>query len=1351
MPTTTMPISLPKKYVPADHEDRIRERWDATGAFRADPARVDRAADPTHEPGAPRPPYCVLIPPPNVTAKLHLGHAFNNTIQDMLVRAHRMKGYETLWMPGTDHAGIATQTVVDRRLKEAGEPALADYTRLEADGQNGREQFIAKVQAWKDEYEAAITDQLKRMGCSCDWSRQRFTMDPICARAVREAFFQLFKAGLIERGKRLVNWDPVTQTALADDEVETYDADGVFAYMRYPLCDAEGTPATSPGGLDHITVATTRPETYMGDTAVAMNPKDSRATDLKGMHAKLPLVGRVIPIIQDDYVVLPDPESGDSKAKMATGFLKVTPAHDPNDWAIGERHDLPVINVFAPDATISGQHGWDDVGEATALLGLSREDACERVMAEFDRRGLLEKVVKPYTHAVGHSYRSHAAIEPYLSDQWYCKVTDDHLRGEAQRALQLDQRTQDSLQSWPQSTPATGGGGILPPRTTTSDLTKSKGDLPHWEKGGSTYFITFNTSGTTLSDDEKDIVLSACLHWHGARVDVHAICVMPNHVHLVARPLPVPGKRETWHPLSDVLHSIKSFSATEINKQRGSTGSLWQHESYDRIVRDEDEWREKIRYVVENPGRAGEDDGYRWVWLKGGGDRSRRQDASATDQGDSSLAFTPARYAKTYETWHDNLKDWCISRQLWWGHRIPIWTFVTPDRDRVLAIEQGTELLADLVDDRRTVVRPDEQHGLIHVCTKDPGTVHALEQFTASIHAQRNVLADDDSAVFINAYQDPDVLDTWFSSALWPLSTLGWPNADLPTIDPKQIDQGDTAEVRSVWVKRVGTWQAFIGDPTDNTGSDELIDTLLPLRDLHRRDDTSDFRPLAYQLFREADLERDGLEAVPLFQADDIQQANDLVCAVAVRTDEPVTMPNGDTVDIPGLLLRHGFQDTAGLLDAFNPTDVLCTAREIITLWVSRMVMFNRFFRGDNITPAPPPFRDVVIHAMIQDGEGRKMSKSLGNGVDPLDIIASHGSDAMRFTLCQMATQTQDVRMPVERDPQTGHNTSPKFDLGRNFCTKVFNAAKLVANFFQNAPDHPPSVAPGNAAIEPASLSLVDRWVLSRLAMTIERMDTAIATYQFNQLAEAIYDFVWRDFCDWYLEAIKPTARESADQRSVVANVLEAIIRLLHPIAPFVTEVIGEAVHTLERHPIAGLDLPERSAFDALVCRSAWPTTDASLRDEEAERIFGRAQALTEVIRQTRAQQDVPPKRRITLHAPQVVIDEVLGAQSGMVESLAGLERVATDPPDGPAVQVRSEGHTLALTNLADEVDPQAQAAKLREQLAKLEKDLAALDKRLGNPGYTEKAPAHLVEETRAQRAKKAKEIDDIRKELDQL
>lgn len=1061
----TMP-PMSKAYNPADHESRIWQKWVDASAFSANPQRVLDGKAPA---------YSVLIPPPNVTAALHLGHALNNSIQDILVRAHRMKGYETLWMPGTDHAGIATQTMVDKRLKEQGKDGIAEYKKKELAGENGREEFIKLVQDFKDEFEARITHQLQTMGCSCDWQRQRFTMDDICARAVREAFFQLFKDGLIYRGKRLVNWDPVSQTALADDEVEMEEVDGHFYYLRYPLVkEIEGDPTIPvtwgelaargyPDAENHpddeqawITVATTRPETYMGDTAVAVNPKDPRAGAVRGLHVMLPIVGRVIPIIEDDYVVLPvkyGGEEGDAKAEMSTGFLKVTPAHDPNDYMIGQRHNLDMINIMAPDASISDQHGWDraERGEdGHIFIGKSREDARALVIKEFNARSvaegsegsLLEKMV-PHRHSVGHSYRSHVPVEPYLSDQWYCKVTDDKLRGNAQRALKPEQRTEQSIKDWPESRPK--------------------------------------------------------MHTNGSN--------------------------------------------------------------------------------------------------------------------DGTMSFYPSRYAKTYETWHDNLRDWCISRQLWWGHRIPVWT-----KDPESAAPESEEyidwILENAIDERIAVWRRDDEEVLrehlknaeilssLFICIRDEPTADDLRILEAA-----------------NFTQDPDVLDTWFSSALWPLSTMGWPDASA---------------------------------------------------------------------------------------------AKD----------------------------SSGIEDFESLLAAFNPTSVLTTAREIITLWVSRMTMFNRYFLGDEHA-GKAPFKDVFIHAMIQDGEGRKMSKTLGNGVDPLDIIDSHGADAMRFTLCQMTTQTQDVRMPVELDESTGKNTSPKFDLGRNLCNKLWNASKFALGMFEKA-----ELSAG-IPINPEELTLIDRWMLSRVTHATNKVNTALRNYMFKDYADAIYDLFWRDFCDWYLESIKPTIADSPTQAAVLRNVIDAILRLMHPVMPFITETLFERFESLPMREIEGFTF-EVTANTSTLCQSGWPTPDDELRDEVAEEAYERVRSLVTAIREVRATNQVKPKRLITLHVNGPLADDIM-RWSPLVETLAGVDSISADDPEGQSASFTFEGDEYRLSNLADALDAGAERERLEKELATIEKSIAGINGRLSNPGYVDKAPAHLVQQTRDQLAQLEKDQAATKAALDKL
>ncbi|MDX2147139.1 MAG: valine--tRNA ligase [Planctomycetota bacterium] len=1134
-------------------------------AFHADPKKVLEGPPERRAPA-----YCVLIPPPNVTARLHLGHALNNTLQDVLVRAHRMRGFEALWMPGTDHAGIATQAVVERRLWEERKLRRHDFKR---------EDFVAKVQEFKDEYEAAITDQLKQMGCSCDWDRQRFTMDSVCARAVQEAFFRLFQDGLIYRGKRLVNWDPVLQTAVADDECFDEDVDSSFWYLRYPLVRKPGEPHADAqpvtwdelasrgyqGAEEHrgdeqawVIVATTRPETYLGDSAVAVNPHDPRAASLRGLFVELPLVGRVIPIIEDSYVVLPEAmarteeEKADPKAKFATGFLKVTPAHDPNDYEIYQRHKpvmdaaqggegRALINVMAPDATISDKHGWTDVGGAHLFVGLSREDARKKVVAAFKSHAIqggsasLLEGIKPHRHSVKHSDRSKAIIEPYLSDQWYVKVTDHRLAQAANNALVPEQRSQGRQQ--------TG-------------------------------------AGKSSSTDEQ-------------------------------------------------------------------------------------------------------------------------------------MRFFPARYAKTFEQWHDNIRDWCISRQLWWGHRVPVWSrdFSGVPATFKDSVSQGLAM-------GTLQLKLDEWAEEGKVCCRDfisrPGSASLTISAMLERHAAHAgpapffvCLRIDDPGIiaFLESHgftRDSDVLDTWFSSALWPLSTMGWPDA----------------------------------------ASSE---------------------------------------------------------ALAAKDNKPC--------------------DFRGVLEAFNPTSSLSTAREIITLWVSRMTMFNRYFlpeswpghrpesreeSADSVRArifgakasdagadrdanapmgqgrGPVPFRDVFIHAVIQDGQGQKMSKSLGNGVDPLDIIETHGADAMRFTLCSMATQTQDVRMPVDLIcPHTGvtfpprmitnrtgdvvpapiqdspkdparkmvttygvvsgeakpspdmplaKNTSSKFDLGRNFCNKLWNASRLSMTILAAPASGGPSPA---GALAPASLGLESRWILSRLHAGAAKVDEALANYEFSVYAQAMYELVWNDLCDWYLESIKPHAAESPGARATLRTALEIVLRLLHPIAPFVTEAIWARLATLPVPPIQGVELvgPRKART---LCTAGWPVLGASLRDQAAEREYGRMQALVTAIREVRAQHNVPPKRKVKLHAPAgsaPLPPELMHLSC----THAGLSSITSTPAQGASVAFGFEASEFRLSDLADHVDAGAERERLEKQIAELTKTIATLEGRLANPSYADKAPPKLVQQTRDQ------------------
>jgi len=971
-----MASELATVYDPREIEREVYRRWDKAGAFQAE------ASDPRKK-------FCMVIPPPNVTAPLHLGHALNNTLQDVLIRYRRMRQYATLWMPGTDHAGIATQTVVEKRI-------LAEQGRRRTDFD--RDEFVGYIQAWKDEYETRILAQLQKMGCSCDWRRTRFTMDDVCARAVRETFFKLFADGLIYRGKRLVNWDPATQTVLADDEVEHHDIAGHFWYLKYPL-----TEPVEIGGqkITHVTVATTRPETMLGDTAVAMNPKDPRAEFLVGKMVRLPIVGREIPIIADDHVVMSDPDSDNEKAKFSTGFLKVTPAHDPDDYQIGLRHDLPMINVMAPDGTISKDYGWDDWDSLSKgdhdvidewVLGKDRFEA-RRAVVEFFRIEKLLEDVREYTHPVGHSYRSHVPIEPYLSDQWYVAVK---------------------------------------------------------------------------------------------------------------KPLPGSPGEELIAGTDVPTASLAGLALTPLLEGR--------------------------------------------------------------------LKFTPGRYANTYKTWLENLRDWPISRQLWWGHQIPIWS------------KPGS-------------MPTEKTDGVIYRQAKtDDGDITYACIAASREDIEQQLEADGWS-------RDPDVLDTWFSSALWPFSTLGWPE----------------------------------------------------------------------------------------------------------QTPE---------------------------LEKFYPGDVLSTAREIITLWVSRMVMMGQYCVGDI------PFSEVFIHAMIQDGQGRKMSKSLGNGIDPLEVIDTHGADGMRFTLVSMTTQTQDVRMPlVKMTLPDGRqvNSSPKFDMGRNLCNKLWNASRFV---FMNLLRQP-----SWDEIHPTQ-NLADAWILSRLNATIRDATLAMESYRFNELSEKLYHFLWDDFCDWYLEIAKQRiAAGDRTGKAILAHCLDVILRLLHPIMPYITEAIWAQLG--EVSPVRG---PGDTRAEELLITAQWPLADGEAINPPAEGAFEMLAELVRKIRNVRVKNNVPPSRKINMLAEAIEglpATEILSENAETVKALANLDELKISyeevPPPADAAAVVVGGVKVYVLDI---VDRQAELVRLQKQQETLARGISGTAAKLGNEKFLANAPADVVQREKTRMEAMRQDLAAVEKTL---
>ncbi len=873
--------NIPKVYDPASVEKKWYEFWEKNRYFHAEP-----------EPG--KKPFSIVIPPPNITGKLHMGHALDNTLQDILIRWHRMMGDNTLWMPGYDHAGLATQIKVEEVLKKE-----EGKTRYDL----GREEFVKRVWAWKEEYGDRIINQLKCLGISCDWERKRFTMDEGCSRAVRETFVSLFEKGLIYKGTRITNWCVNCQTALSDIEVEHEDTPGHLWYVRYPVIGEEDT---------YLTIATTRPETIPGDTAVAVNPEDGRYAHLIGKTLRLPIIGREIPVIADSYV----------DTKFGTGAVKITPSHDPNDYEMGQRHNLPEIVVIGKDGIMTE--------EAGPFAGLERYECRKQIVARLKEEGYLVKI-EEHSHAVGHCQRCHNIVEPLVSTQWFVKM---------------------------------------------QPLVK-------------------------------------------AAVD----CVT-----------------------------------------------------------------------------------------------------------DGRTQFVPERFTKNYTGWMENIHDWCISRQIWWGHRIPVWY-----------CDDCGEMSASRTD--------------LEKCPKC-GSTH--------IH------------------QDEDALDTWFSSALWPFSTMGWP---------------------------------------DNTE----------------------------------------------------------------------------------------------LLKQFYPTSVLVTGYDIIFFWVARMLIMGMEFMKEI------PFEKVFIHGLVRDSQGRKMSKSLGNGIDPLEVIEKYGADTLRFMLITGNTPGNDMRFYWERVEGT-----------RNFANKIWNASRFALMNMEGY-DKDAELAP---------YTLADKWILSRLQDTIKDVTGLLERFELGEAGRAIYDFIWSEVCDWYIEIAKPrlynkeAAAERATAQHVLATVLISAMKLLHPYMPFITEEIYQC-------------LPHEAES---IMISKWPVADESLVDTEAERGMNAIMDSIKAIRNMRAEVNANPGKKIP--AVMLVADdlrEVVAANDGYIKLLGGIDNLQLRALDGEkpenamAAVVTGIEVYLPLAGLID-VDKETQ--RLSKELATMEKDLQRAGGKLNNAGFLAKAPEDVIAKERAKYEELSGKIDAVKKRM---
>ncbi len=1071
-----------KSYDPASVEGRIFQSWQQQGAF-------------SPEVGKDGPHFCMVIPPPNVTGALHLGHALNNTIQDILIRRNRMAGKNTLWMVGTDHAGIATQATVEKTIRKQEGKSRDDL---------GREELVRRIWEWKERFGGRIVEQLKLMGSSCDYSRERFTLDETCAKAVRHTFFKLFRDGLIYRGKRLVNLDTQLQTAVADDEVYHETVKGHFYHFKYSVKDPK------PDEPEFVHLATTRPETMLGDTAVAVHPDpvaalDKAEADLRaklasasekeqaevqtslddvaerrksllptllklrdiardGRKVILPLVNREIPLICDEW----------AKPELGSGCVKITPAHDPNDYEVGLRHDLPMVNVLTKDGHVAEIVEPDGrVNEnSSRYAGLKFATAGRKqVVEDMEAGGFVERIEDRQIE-IGHSDRSQALIEPYLSDQWFVKMGD------------------------------------LEPE-------------------------------------------------HAAKVE---------------------GLR----------HHAAGLAQMAID---------------------------------------------------------------AVKRGD--VRFHPSRYEKTYVDWLSEKRDWCISRQLWWGHRIPVWTkrglvhFKRLDRSKPveagdIQIRGGTEW-----DKRGCSCRIEHGSSI-----EESGTCEATEYVCVPpCEDEPKIIAELEADGFV---QDPDVLDTWFSSALWPHSTLGWPDAEAP--------------IRTATVRERSALDA------GNTGCT----------------DSGEHPPLPYG------------------------HSSDSL--------------NGS--------------DQASLLETFYPTDVLSTAREIITLWVARMVMTGLYNVGKI------PFTDVVIHPVIQDGQGRKMSKSLGNGVDPVDIIDKYGADALRFTLADLATETQDIRMPVTREKLPDGreiNISPKFEKGRNFCNKLWQAATgfVIPNLEGHAP----------TKLDVAALGLEDRWILSRLAACVANVDEALARYRFSEAINALYHFMWDDYCSDYIEMSK-SRLDGADRgaaQQVLVYVMDQLLRMLHPFVPYVTEAAWSELNATV--PMRGIGI--LSAGEPALISAAWVTAEASWRDETVESQMGSLQAIIQVARESRSfvndyrgrakQPTIRTLPRVVVVADSVTVD-LVDRHGAFVKKLSGCDSleasISGTKPRGARSYVA--GSLQVYVPVADLIDVEQVRAAEEKKLEETRAAFARAKKQLSNENFVKRADPAVVEQARQRAADLSKKIETI-------
>jgi valyl-tRNA synthetase len=1126
---------IPKAYEPQAVEAKWYQFWLDQKCFVANPQ-------------SPKPAYSIVIPPPNVTGVLTLGHVLNNTIQDILARKARMDGKEVLWLPGTDHAGIATQTVVEKALRKQGVIKHRDDL--------GREKFLEHVWAWKEKHGGIILQQLRALGASCDWTRTRFTMDPDYSRCVQKVFVELYKKGLIYRGKRMVNWDPAARTALSDEEVEMTETKGHLWHLKYPLLDDAGQPVPE----QCVIVATTRPETMLGDEAVAVNPHDERYTKLVGRKVLLPLQNKPIPIIADDFV---DPQFG-------TGCVKVTPAHDPNDFQMAGRHQLPLTVVIGPDGCMTKEAGED-------FNGLDRMESREAVVEELTGQGLLLKV-EDYVHNVGYSQRSHVPIEPYLSEQWFLKYP---VVEASTRCVELGVVADKMVEVVRLPATASGAADRAELRESAIKLARREGWIGK----------SFRNEDTGWDILVRRKSLSHAFN-NRSTVVIQAVAVLPELIRTSllwrseSHKPPHPRFKRVHHFIGALEAAGELYYVPITVKELADGRMLYDYKA--RMA------APGGKPLVAHPPKE-------TLGIQPAPIAAKVKVADLLTGVNppltGTLRFHPDRWAKTYSHWMTNIKDWCISRQLWWGHRIPVWRQFLTDavmqklRPEVAAALKGGPLPYLKPEFEATFAAHPNLNAGIEVSLSGKNgqtTVFRYGTSTGGAMNRRN-MADEVFAATTSEWeareleklgftQDPDVLDTWFSSWLWPFATMGWP------------EQTDT-------------------------------------------------------------------------------------------------------------------------LKKFYPTTDLVTGPDIIFFWVARMIMAGYEFMGDL------PFRNVYFTGIIRDKQGRKMSKSLGNSPDPLDLIGKYGADALRFGTMRSAPLGQDILFDEQN-----------VELGRNFCNKLWNACRFRQMQGGEV----------QGEINPTLLTSDDKWILLRLNQAIREIDAAFADYKFSDAAATLYRIFWSELCDWYLEVTKAplqsgTPEQKANTLAVLDFVLSHLLRLFHPFLPFITE---ELWHGLGY----SADMPENQGGRTIMF-APWPKPldDDELSfyalDATAEAVANSKYQLVTQGRNLRREFNLPPGKKIRFilkPAGSVVAHDVEVLRFLLNAEAVEINAAYTAPKGTPSALSALGELFLPLAGL---IDVEAEKARLNKELGKIAAEIEKAQQRLNNPNFVQKVPPAVLAEHQARLA----------------